>query len=648
MQRYYLELLESLSHASAVALTATDMQGTIVFASAHTAALHGFPSPRDLIGRAASELLHFSEHERAAANTQRTLREGKIGSTLYKMVRRDGSVFPAELTAAVLRGQRAEPLGFVAQVRDVTARLREQEELRETRDRYRQLVELCPDPVVVLQDGMYRFVNEAFTEVFGYTRLDVEEGLSFYSLVQEKDLPAVRARYEARLAGEEVPQTFRTELLAKDGTAVFCETSAALIQHEGRPADLVVIRDIRERLQARRHLEARAAELARMNAALAEANARLERLHQQKDELIATVSHELRTPLVTGIGYLDLLLQGKLGHIPEEAASHVRVGRQNLLRLADLIDEILDYHALVNRRSDSREALVLLDLGALCRETVRDFRIRTACDADHIALELPDPCPTVSALSGMIRRVLDNLLNNAHHHGGARVKIRLSVAPVESGRVRVAVSDDGPGIPGPLQGRVFEPFVKAAEGGAGTGLGLAVVWRLLRLHDTEPRLRSDPGRGTEVSFELPVVDGVAPEVARSPEREAVPLQTLSGTILVVEDDADTRDFLELLLEGVGFEVTLAHSAEVGLDHVQADPPDLILVDMMLPGMDGVELCTRVKGAPATAATPVCMFTARADEQARARAVRAGCDAYLTKPIPPATLLSTIRDLLRRD
>jgi len=116
-------------------------------------------------------------------------------------------------------------------------------------DLHSQLVECSPDPIVVLQDGLYKFVNSAFAQLFGYTQEDVAAGLTFYQLVAEPDKPAVQERYEARLRGEDLPQTFVINLLAKDGTSIYCETSAALIQHGGRPADLVIIRDIRERRQ---------------------------------------------------------------------------------------------------------------------------------------------------------------------------------------------------------------------------------------------------------------------------------------------------------------------------------------------------------------------------------------------------------------
>lgn len=121
---------------------------------------------------------------------------------------------------------------------------------QESEEKYRKLLDLSPDSVVILQDGKYRFVSSAFTKMFGYTREDIDRGLSFFELVQQTDLDAVRRQYEDRMAGKPVPRTFQIDLVAKDGTLIPCETSATQVDFNGHPADLVFIRDISERLAA--------------------------------------------------------------------------------------------------------------------------------------------------------------------------------------------------------------------------------------------------------------------------------------------------------------------------------------------------------------------------------------------------------------
>ena len=130
-----------------------------------------------------------------------------------------------------------------------------EEALQESEDKYQSLLDLSPDSVVILQDGLYQFVSSMFTNQFGYTRDDVNDGLSFLRLVQKKDHDVVRRRYEDRLAGKKIPKTFRIDLVAKDGRILPCETSASLIRFNGRPADLVAIRDISERIAAEKALQ---------------------------------------------------------------------------------------------------------------------------------------------------------------------------------------------------------------------------------------------------------------------------------------------------------------------------------------------------------------------------------------------------------
>jgi PAS domain S-box-containing protein len=122
--------------------------------------------------------------------------------------------------------------------------------LRESEEKYRKLLDLSPDSVVILQDGKYQFVSSAFTKMFGYSQVDVDAGLSFYELVRAEDLDVVRRRYEDRMAGKTVSKIFQIDLVAKDGTLIPCETSATLVNFNGRPADLVFIRSISERLTA--------------------------------------------------------------------------------------------------------------------------------------------------------------------------------------------------------------------------------------------------------------------------------------------------------------------------------------------------------------------------------------------------------------
>ena len=179
----------------------------------------------------------------------------------------------------------------------------------EGKERYQILVDLSPEPIVILQDNQYKFVSPAFTEVFGYSKEEVDEGLSFFQLVQEHDREAVRRQYEDRITGNQVPRTYRIDLISKAGRVIPCETSATLIHYNGKPADLVLIRDITERIRAEEALrkvheemekkvEERTSELEEVNAAL---RALLKRREEDKTELEERILTNVKKLVIPGL-----------------------------------------------------------------------------------------------------------------------------------------------------------------------------------------------------------------------------------------------------------------------------------------------------------------------------------------------------------
>jgi len=163
------------------------------------------------------------------------------------LIAKDGSLIPCETSATLIHFD-GRPADLVI-IRDISKRIQYEESLRESEEKYRTLVELSPDPVVILQDGFHKLFSSAITRTFGYTKTDIKKGLAFMQHVLDKDKKTVRKRYEDRLKGKKVSKNFRIDIIAKNGTIIPCETSASLMQYKGKPADLVIIRDISERLQ---------------------------------------------------------------------------------------------------------------------------------------------------------------------------------------------------------------------------------------------------------------------------------------------------------------------------------------------------------------------------------------------------------------
>jgi CheY-like chemotaxis protein/two-component sensor histidine kinase len=354
----------------------------------------------------------------------------------------------------------------------------------------------------------------------------------------------------------------------------------------------------------------------------------------------------LRTPLVTGLGYIELLLEGHLGPASSEAVSGMRVALRNLRRLSSLIDDILSYHSLIRQDQKGGPIISIFSAASLLRECREEFLVRSGHPADKVEMKVADQSLLVSADEDMIRRVISNLLDNAHRHAGDHAHIRMSARADGGGMVRFAVADDGPGMEVQARDRVFEPFVKLSGRQAGAGLGLAIIRTVLDAHGSEPVLVSAPGEGTEICFRLPGVNSSCVPDRRKSDRFVFDGARGDGfSVLVVDDDEDTLELVKRILVQRGYDVQFCSDAESGLRLLAGYRPDLVLLDMTLPGMDGVEMCARIKAEPATANVPVLMFTARAEDSARERARNAGCDGYVTKPIVMREFAMIIRQAL---
>ena len=516
-------------------------------------------------------------------------------------------------------------------------------ELGELRDDrlYRALIETLPDAVFLVDTrGRLVMASPAAARLLGYDETEELYGDGFAVLdllAPEERESAVAAMLRMTSAGR--PGMSEWTVLRKDGSRLPTEVTSSLLRDEsGAPlAFIVVVRDISERRHDRAELAERAAELTR-------ANSELEKLHHTKDEFIATVSHELRTPLVTGMGYIELLLEGLLGPVTHDMTEKLGVALKNLKRLSRLIDSILDFQRLARRDFTESPKFSVFDPAELLREAAAELVVRSGRSLSTVRAEIPDALPAVFADRDMLRRAVANLLDNAAGHAGPEARITLR-AEAEAHGVRIAVVDDGVGMTAEFREKALEPFARADSASAGTGLGLAIVREILKSHGSPVFLESEIGAGTTVRFTLPAASA---EVDTRDGFEAPPAEPAAGAgaqVLVVDDDTDMLDLVLLALTQRGYCVHLAASAERALSLLERKAVDLILLDMSLPGMDGDELCRRLKSRAATAEIPVLMFTARTETSARNRATAAGCDGYLVKPVALNELLGSIREVL---
>jgi signal transduction histidine kinase/ActR/RegA family two-component response regulator len=430
--------------------------------------------------------------------------------------------------------------------------------------------------------------------------------------------------------------------LRKDGTEFPVEIGLNPIETEEGTWVLSAIVDITERKQAQ---EERAQLLAREQAARTEA----ERANRLKDEFLATVSHELRTPLAAVLGWAQLLQTASLDESTRERA--IRVIEHNSKIQAKLIEDMLDVSRVVSGK-------LLLDLHPVQLPAIIDAAIETirpAAESKSIRIEkaIDHAAGAVHGDSQRLQQVVWNLLSNAVKFTpeGGCVEVRLAR---RGSQVEIRVSDTGEGIPVEFLPHVFDAF-RQADGSSsrkhgGLGLGLAIVRHVLDLHRGTVHVHSDgPGTGATFTIRLPRLASDLSHEESAPEslRDTVPALSRLR-VLVVEDDADTRHFLKVLLESHGAGVSAVASAKEALDLLVLSRPDVILCDIGLPGECGHALLRQVRalGAEKGGDIPAVALTADARPEDRQQALAAGYQMHLSKPIDPSLLIRSIKHLVR--
>jgi signal transduction histidine kinase/DNA-binding response OmpR family regulator len=353
----------------------------------------------------------------------------------------------------------------------------------------------------------------------------------------------------------------------------------------------------------------------------------LTRASQAKSSFLANMSHELRTPLNAIIGFSDLMRleepDGDRRRVPADWVDHIHTSGRHLL---GLINDILDLAKVEAGRLDLRLAPLRVDTA------VHELLTGLAPLLTTKHLTVSTTLPEVTALADRIRfrQIVENLLSNAIKftpEGGA-----ISVSATTIGDlIEVTVADTGVGIADADREKVFEEFQQVGDPDrhrAGTGLGLALTKRLVEAHDGEIKLVSTPGQGSAFTVRLPA----APILQLDQGPDAGP------RVLLVEDDPQAAELFSTQLIGAGYHVDVAGTGEAGLTAAGAHPPDAILLDVALPGIDGFEVIRRLKADPGLADIPV-FFATIIDERAAGLAL--GADDYFVKPVDQATLLGAL-------
>ena len=381
-------------------------------------------------------------------------------------------------------------------------------------------------------------------------------------------------------------------------------------------------------------------------------------LDRAKTDFFQNISHEFRTPLTLMLGPLEELLADD--GLDVAAHERAQLAHRNAERLLRLVNTLLDFSRLAAGRSGA--ALVPVDVAALVVDLAGMFRSAAEAAGLELVVERPTDAVPVMLDRELFERALLNLLSNALKFT-FEGRIGVAVATAD-GMARVEVTDTGEGIAADELPRLFERFRRVrgvrARSHEGSGIGLALVEEVAGLHGGTVTVDSEPGRGTRFCIELPLTDaphrsdtlhGTDAALAAGYVDEALRWITTASppavpagrrqTVLFADDNADMRDYVTRLLAG-DYDVRTAGDGAEALERLRAEPVDLVLADVMMPGLDGFGLLQAVRNDEALRRLPFVMLSARAGEESAVEGLEAGADDYVVKPFAAQELLARVR------
>jgi len=485
-------------------------------------------------------------------------------------------------------------------------------------------------------DGGLVDANDAFLQITGYTRADLEQGRIDWAALTPPEYVAADKKAVQELRHSGTASQYEKEYITKDGRRVPVLVGGALIEGS-RETGIAFVLDLTERRRADAELRARQA---------------ADAANEAKSRFLANMSHELRTPLNAILGYAQLLLND--AGRDERTVTGLDTIRQSGELLLTLINDVLDVAAIESGKVAFYPEAV--DLPAFLN-AVADI-VRVKADQKNLLLTLSTaPALPHSVLVDVkrLRQVLLNLLSNAVKFTDAG-EVQLRVEPVgpvgATVRLRFEVKDSGIGIDDSADrlDSIFDPFVQAPDVQrrfGGTGLGLSISRQLLGLMGSDIHVESHLGQGSCFRFELelPVETETARVATAASPRSVTGYTGARRRLLVVDDVATNRMPLVDLLAPLGFEVFVADNGRTGVELAQTLRPDLILMDAVMPVMDGLEATRRLRAMPLTRGVPVVIVSAGATADDRRNALEAGANAFLPKPLDMQRLLAEIGSLL---
>jgi PAS domain S-box-containing protein len=627
--------LQAIVDTAADGLVTMDSRGNIVSINPSAETLFGW-TDEELIGRNGEMLLHGEHGARYDTYLRDYLQGGasqlpSLGDEVIGR-RKDGSLVPIRLAIGEVRIPRQQSL-FVAFITDISERKSMERALQDRERQYRSLILNIPGAVFrCLPEAPWTmlFMSERVETLTGWPAQDFISGrVSLVTLIHPEDYARV-VKEAFGAIGQGMSYAVEYRIIHRDGSIHWVWGSGTAITDADGKLEWIdgMLLDISERRS--------------MEEDLRDAKNRAEQAAAAKGAFLANMSHEIRTPMNAIIGFTELLLGG---HLEVQQRRHLGTVRHSARSLLGLLNDILDTAKL--EKGAFELDLVDFSLLDLCKQITASLRLTAESKGLQLALDYhPALGEFYQGDPLRIQQIVTNLLGNAIKFTD-RGWVRLEVLG-SHGRINIRVSDTGVGIAADRLDRIFAPFAQAdasmSRRFGGTGLGTTIARQLTELMGGEITVESQVGVGSVFQVMLPLAAGTA--VAERPRLAQVHLPTLH--ILVADDVPQNLELLSLALGKAGHRVTTARDGGEAVALFLADSFDVVLMDVQMPGTDGLEATRQIRRAEmqrGVPATPIIALTASVMEEDRRAAREAGMDGFTPKPVELPRLLAEIAQVV---
>lgn len=621
-------------------------------------------SEKEVVGKTDLDLFAKNRAKDFKASDQQMLIDGELYRSEEWETYPDGQKVLLDTLKTPFFNSEREILGFIGISRNITelheyrTRLEQlvkerTEELNRSEIRFRSVFEQIPVGIITFPqkrglEDLIGVTNQYVCDLLGYSR-DEMAYLYLKHVIHPSDLTKFKRYIEKACEERYTPYVFTQRYLHKEGQVIWAEVTILGLEIKNTVQILSVISDITARRKAESELQRQQLELQYLVAELQESKEVAENANKSKSEFLANMSHELRTPLNAIVGFSQIL--GKDPQLGSKQAEQISIIDRSSQHLLELINDILELSKVEAGRVYIEKHN--FDLFAVLANLESFFRIKVEKNKIDFVIEVDKNVPqTIISDERKLRQVLINLLGNAFKftsHGFISLKVTIDDLQKEDDIVVLCfeVKDSGVGIAPEELDSLFQPFVQTTSGRSqqvGTGLGLAIVHRYVTILDGVIAVDSVEGRGTNFHVRLPVKvtsSGQLAEVKAKPLITGLESSKDSYRILIIEDKAENQQLLLDILEPLGFIVRTADNGQEGIITAQSWKPNLILMDMKMPVMDGYEATAHIKTHSNGTPPMIIAVTAQAFAEEKESILAAGCDDFVRKPFNREDLLQKI-------